>query len=67
MPPNAPGPKIYTAHVVADGWHAAIVVPRAQLVETGLVPEVGDFPKVLSQSLVASFPFRNSTLTGIID
>ena len=44
MPPSGSGPKTYTANVVADGWHAAIVVPRAQLVETGLIPEVGDFP-----------------------
>ena len=45
LPPNGPGPKVYTVSVVSDGWHAAIVVPRAQLVETGLVPEAGDFPQ----------------------
>lgn len=71
LPPNAPGPKTYTAHIVADGWHAAIVVPRAQLVETGLVPEVGDFPKAsfieFGWGDRAFYPAREKTLGMTLD
>lgn len=38
------GPSIDAVSVVSDGWHAAIIVRRAQLVETGLLLEAGDFP-----------------------
>jgi uncharacterized protein (TIGR02117 family) len=44
LPPNGPGPNIYAVSVASDGWHAAIIVPRAQLVETDLIPEASDFP-----------------------
>jgi uncharacterized protein (TIGR02117 family) len=44
LPPSSRGPSIDVVHVVSSGWHAAIVVRRADLVETGLVPEAGDFP-----------------------
>lgn len=44
LPPSSRGPSIDAVRVVSNGWHAAIVVRRAELVETGLVPEAGDFP-----------------------
>ncbi len=46
LSPSGSGPNDHVVSVVSDGWHAAIVVPRTQLVETGLVPEKGDFPNV---------------------
>ena len=46
LPPSGSGPNDHVVTVVSDGWHAAIAVPRAQLAETGLVPETGDFPNV---------------------
>ena len=44
LPPSDSGPKDHVVTVVSDGWHAAIVIPRAPLIETGLVPETGDLP-----------------------
>lgn len=38
-------PRDRTVHVVSNGWHTAIVVPRAELVATGLLPEAADFPR----------------------
>ena len=38
------GPRTQTVHVVSNGWHTAIVVERAQLVATSLLPEADDFP-----------------------
>jgi len=37
------GPPEHSVHVVRHGWHTGIVVDRAALAATGLVPEVGDF------------------------
>ena len=71
LPPNAPGPNTSTVSVVSDGWHAAIVVPRAQLVETGLVPEARDFPKArfieFGWGDRAFYPAREKTLGMTLD
>jgi len=44
LPPADNGPRTHTVRVVSDGWHAAIVIPRPELVATGLLPEADDFP-----------------------
>ena len=44
LPPADAGPRIYAVRVVSDGWHTAIVIPRAEVKATGLLPEVDDFP-----------------------
>lgn len=71
MPPSGPGPNVSDVSVVSDGWHAAIVVPRMQLVETGLVPEVGEFPQArfieFGWGDRAFYPARKKTLGMTLD
>lgn len=43
VPPDA-GPPTRAVHVVSNNWHTGIVVPRAAILATGLMPEAGDFP-----------------------
>lgn len=42
---TAEGPRVHAIHVVSNGWHTAIVVPRDKLRATDLLPEVRDFPE----------------------
>jgi uncharacterized protein (TIGR02117 family) len=35
--------RVHAVRVVSNGWHTAIVVPRPELVATGLLPEADDF------------------------
>ena len=44
LPPADAGPRIYAVRVVSDGWHTAIVIPRAEVIATRLLPEADDFP-----------------------
>ncbi len=44
LPAADPGPRIHAVRVVSNGWHTAIVVARAELAVTGLLPEADDFP-----------------------
>ncbi len=44
LPPAEPEPHAHTVRVVSNGWHTAIVVERADVAATGLLPEVADFP-----------------------
>ena len=44
LPPADDGPRIHVVRVVSNGWHTAIVIPRRELVSTGLLPEADDFP-----------------------
>ncbi|MEM7043400.1 MAG: DUF2459 domain-containing protein [Pseudomonadota bacterium] len=71
LPPSGSGPNDHVVSVVSDGWHAAIVVPRAQLIETGLVPETGDFPNVrfieFGWGDRAYYPAREKTLGMALD
>lgn len=39
------GPSSHAVHVVSNGWHTAIVVPRAEVAATGLVSEAAQFPE----------------------
>ena len=34
-------------HVVSNGWHTAIVLRKADVVETGVLPEAADFPNAV--------------------
>ena len=43
-PLAAQAPRSHSVAVVSNGWHAAIVIGRAELVATGLLPEADDFP-----------------------
>lgn len=44
LPPADDEPRTHAVRVVSNGWHTAIVVPRPEVVATGLLPEAGDFP-----------------------
>lgn len=44
LPPADDGPRTHVVHVVSNGWHTALVIPRLELVSTGLLPEANDFP-----------------------
>jgi uncharacterized protein (TIGR02117 family) len=44
LPPADDGARTHAVRVVSNGWHTAIVVPRPELIATGLLPEAGDFP-----------------------
>jgi uncharacterized protein (TIGR02117 family) len=35
----------HVVHVISHGWHTGIVINRASLAESGLMPEVADFPE----------------------
>ena len=43
-PAADPGSRTHTVRAISNGWHTAIVVDRAELVATGLLPEADDFP-----------------------
>lgn len=44
LPAADQGPRTHAVRVVSNGWHTAIVIGRADLVATGLLPEADDFP-----------------------
>ncbi len=44
-PGPSEGPRTHPVHVRSNGWHTAIVVPRAAVAATGLLPEVADLPQ----------------------
>ena len=44
LPPEDPAPRSHTVRVAGDGWHSAIVISRAEVAATGLLPEADDFP-----------------------
>ena len=44
MQPSTDGKGTRIVHVVSNGWHTAIVVPRAEIAATGRLPEIADFP-----------------------
>ena len=71
LPPSGSGPNDHVVSVVSDGWHTAIVVSRAQLIETGLVPETGDVPKLrfieFGWGDRAYYPAREKTLGMALD
>ncbi len=43
-PLGAQTQRTHSVAVVSNGWHAAIVIGRAELVAIGLLPEADDFP-----------------------
>lgn len=45
LPPDAGEPRSHVAHVISNGWHAAILLPRDEVSATGLLPEAADFPR----------------------
>lgn len=45
LPPADQGPRSHAVRVVSNGWHTAIVIGRAELIATGLLPEADDFPQ----------------------
>ncbi len=44
LPPPDPGPRSHAVSVVRNGEHTAIVISRAEVTATGLLPEADDFP-----------------------
>jgi uncharacterized protein (TIGR02117 family) len=61
----APGEAQITVYVTSNGWHSAIVVPRAAL-PPGAIPEAADFPGAAYLSLgwgdAEYFPVREPTI-----
>jgi uncharacterized protein (TIGR02117 family) len=59
-------PRTRSVQVVGDGWHTAIVVERSAVVESGLLPEAGDFPEAAFLEFGwgdrAYYPARDKTL-----
>ena len=43
-PADNDAPRTHVIPVASNGWHTAIVVPAPALADTGLLPEVADFP-----------------------
>mgnify|MGYP003393842067 CR=1 FL=1 len=66
LPPPEEGARTHAVHVVSNGWHTAIVIPRADVVAAGAMPEARDFPD--SQFLEFAwgdrdyFPAREKTI-----
>jgi len=44
LPAAGRGPLTHSVRVVGNSWHAAIVMDRAEVAATGLLPEADDFP-----------------------
>ena len=44
LPTADRGPLTRSVRVVSNDWHAAIVMDRAEVIATGLLPEADDFP-----------------------
>lgn len=38
------GPRIHSIRVISNGWHTAIVIPRAEITPPEVLPEADDFP-----------------------
>ena len=64
--PADEGPRSRVLHVVGNGWHTALVIPRPALAATGLLPEVADFPEAAFLEFGwgdrAYYPAREKTL-----
>lgn len=39
------GPLVHEVRVISNGWHTAIIVRRAEVLATGVLPEADDFPE----------------------
>jgi uncharacterized protein (TIGR02117 family) len=65
--PAQPGQAEIAIYVASNGWHSAIVIPRAAL-PPGVLPEAADFPRAAYLSFgwgdAAYFPAREAT-TGM--
>jgi uncharacterized protein (TIGR02117 family) len=65
--PSDDGPRTQLVHVFSNGWHTAIIVPRGDLVETGLLPEADDFSEAAFIELGWGdreyYPARDKTLS----
>ena len=66
LPPADGAPRISNIFVVSNGWHTAIVVPRAELAATGLLPEVDQYSAAAFLEIGwgdrVYYPARNKTL-----
>ena len=74
LPPLLPpddGPRTHAVRVVSNGWHTAIVIGRAELVATGLLPEADDFPDAVFLEFGwgdrVYYPAREKTLGMALD
>ena len=71
FPPADHLPRTHTVRVVANGWHAAIVIERVELVATGLLPEANDFPDAVFLEFGWGdreyYPAREKTLGMALD
>ncbi len=65
------GPRTHTVRAISNGWHTAIVVERAELVATGLLPEADDFPNAMFLEFGwgdrVYYPAREKTLGMTLD
>ncbi len=71
LPPADHGPRTHAVRVVSNGWHTAIVIGRAELVATGLLPEADDFPDAVFLEFGwgdrVYYPAREKTLGMALD
>ncbi len=71
LPPTDHGPRTHAVRVVSNGWHTAIVIGRAELVATGLLPEADDFPDAVFLEFGwgdrVYYPAREKTLGMALD
>ncbi len=71
LPPTDHGARTRTVRVVSNGWHTAIVIGRAELVATGLLPEADDFPDAVFLEFGwgdrVYYPAREKTLGMALD
>lgn len=71
LPPTDRGPRTHTVSVVSNGWHTAIVIGRAELAATGLLPEADDFPDAVFLEFGwgdrVYYPAREKTLGMALD
>ena len=71
LPPTDHGLRTHAVRVVSNGWHTAIVIGRAELVATGLLPEADDFPDAVFLEFGwgdrVYYPAREKTLGMALD
>lgn len=71
LPPVDEGPRVHSIQIVSNGWHAAIVVDRDALAQSGELPEAADFPQARFLEFGwgdrVYYPAREKTLAMTLD
>ncbi len=71
LPSAGDGPAVREIHIVSNGWHTVIVLPRAAVADLGRLPEAADFPDAAFLELGWGdrdyFPAKETTLRMTLD